>query len=78
MWKYHFILVNKYLSMIARHYRTVEPSIVGSTEKTLADTLRCSPNRDRWVIRVKSKGSFFGMDARSDGSESDDCCERRQ
>lgn len=49
---YHGVLAENEFSMVARHYRIVEPSIVFSAEKALTDTLGSPADRNCWSVRI--------------------------
>ena len=60
--------------MIARHDRAVEPCIVRSAEKSLANALRGSANGDRWSVGIEGDNSFSGGDIARQGFKGNSDC----
>lgn len=53
--------------MVARHDRAVEPCIVRSAEKSLANALRGSTDGDSWPVWIEGDNSLSGGDIARQG-----------
>ncbi len=60
--------------MVARHDRAVEPCIVRSAEKSLANALRGSADGDRWPVGIEGDNSLSGGDITREGLKGDSDC----